>query len=161
MKKKYLKISCGIVAISSAQASYFKGLEYEANQLCEKIWRGLPVTQETLTDSLSFISKKDLTVDYPIYSQAQSFSALIEKTKNHRGMESFCTLCQILYEQTADRDKRSTLHMLMERVEDLYEKNVKLSEKIKKTATCNGQIEVNFETDLNSFFNADRKFIAH
>ena len=141
MNIKFLGIMIMALTITtSAYGVLRKILALEADTHIHRIWSGTPSDEERIKKSLIFVSKEDVDVIDPKYTQAESFLKFYNESNETIGRAPFLrfsSTCKKIFDESDNRHK-AAVYMLLERVREESEKLLKMRRRIEE---CNRQYE--------------------
>jgi hypothetical protein len=156
-----LKKLLGVLIVTSqiattAYGSNDKLLELEADAYTSKIWSGVPVSKDSIKESLSFLYDKEMVDEK--YSNPIKIE-LLEKENQDLQFINFSKNCQSIYEEGEDITKIS-VNMLFQRVSEKYLKDLHKFDRLKAFKEKEKQIQsesmFNIGNMLDIFANADK-----
>ena len=143
MNIKFLGIMIMALTITtSAYGVLRKILALEADTHIHRIWSGTPSDEEMIKKSLIFMSKEDVDVVDPKYTQAESFLQFYNESNETIGRAPFLrfsSTCKKIFDESDNRHK-AAVYMLLESVKEESEKLVKMRKRIEE---ANRQYEEN------------------
>lgn len=157
MVNKIKLIGISILMSLSLHSSYGcddKTLDINAGACSTKLWSGIPISRTDIEESLGFIS--NLHHLDKNYGQEQEFSNFLERSKatiQDRVYENFSHECSILFNESLNQSRKIALHILLEKVADIYGKELKQSRILKEREEAS---KVNHEFKAAQTFNADK-----
>lgn len=162
MGSLYLTVATSLmIYLTPLYATDEKILNLEAEAFHSKMLAEVRITEPMILEGLHFIRDEEKINNR--YKDPQKFSSLVQEIKNRdkniHELKEFALTCQKIYE--AQDDKRISLHVLLEKVKDIYFSHLAFLEKPRQLSTNSpSEFLKSFSQEtLDNFFNPDKFFI--